>query len=45
MADFTNNSSYRLRASTIGSLAILVSVTFFGCSSSDVNFKRMPTDA
>ena len=45
MADFGDNSSYRFRASTMVSLAIFLSVVFFGCSSSDVNFKRMPTDA
>lgn len=45
MADFINLPPYRLRSFASGSLAILVSVTLFNCSSSNVNFKRMPTDA
>jgi len=45
MANFSKKLFFWSRPFTPGSLVILLSATFFGCSSSGVNFKRMPTDA
>ena len=45
MADFCTKFSFWSKPFTLGSLVILLSATFLGCSSSGVNFKRMPTDA
>ena len=45
MFEFSNKLPYRTKPFTLGFSVTLLSAIFLGCSSSGVNFKRMPTDA